>query len=86
MSIGMCVQCKGLCYHKEQAYLAWKYPSRKSSSERTMNITNYYNPKKINECVKYDSYIRVLRRRRNQNMPCDKLCSIDKTISPRESN
>ena len=83
MSIGTCC---GLCYDKERAYLAWKYPSHKSSSEHTLIITNdkyLYNPKKINERVKYDSYIRVLRRRRNQNMPCNNNpCMVDKLVSP----
>jgi hypothetical protein len=92
--------CSSLCFNQERAYFACKYPSRKTSSEHTLTLTNdkyIYNPKKVNEGVKYDSYIRVLRRRRNQNMPCSKqqctldnlnsckikgqLCSIDKTVS-----
>ena len=71
--IGTGFICSALCYNEERAYFAWKYPSRKTSSERTLTITNdkyLYNPKKVNEGVKYDSYIRVLRRRRNQNAPC----------------
>ena len=70
--IGTGFICSSLCYNKERAYFAWKHPSRKASSERTMNLTNdkyLYNPK-VNEGIKYGSYVRVLRRRRNQNEPC----------------
>lgn len=100
--IGTGFICSSLCYNKERSYFAWKYPSHKTSSEHTFTLTNdkyLYNPKKINEGVKYDSYVRVLRRRRNQNMPCSKkkctldnlnsckivgqTCSIDKSISSR---
>jgi len=73
------MSCIGLCYHKERAYVAWKYPSCKSSSERTLLITDdkyLYNPKKVNEGVKHDSYIRVLRRRRNQYPACSQKCTL----------
>ena len=88
--IGTGFICSSLCYNKERSYFAWKHPSRKSSSEHAMNITNdkyLYQPKKINEGIKYDSYVRVLIRRRNQNAPCTnnkgQLCEKDTTISPR---
>ena len=84
--IGTGFICSSLCYNKERSYFAWKHPSRKSSSERVLNLTNdkyLYQPKKINEGIKYDSYVRVLRRRRNQNAPCVQLCEKDTTISPR---
>ena len=73
--IGTGFICSSLCFDKDRAYFAWKHPSRKTSSERTLTLTDdkyLYNPKKVNEGVKHDSYIRVLRRRRNQNMPCSK--------------
>jgi hypothetical protein len=72
--IGTGFICSSLCYNKERAYFAWKHPSRKASSERTMNITNdkYLYQPKVNEGIKYGSYVRVLRRRRNQNDPCSK--------------
>lgn len=75
MNIGTGFICSSLCFDKERAYFAWKHPSRKSSSERTLKLTDdkyLYNPKKVNEGVKYESYIRVLRRRRNQNTSCSK--------------
>ena len=73
--IGTGFICSSLCYNKELSYFAWKHPSRKTSSERSLNLTNdkyLYQPKKVNEGIKYDSYVRVLRRRRNQNEPCNK--------------
>jgi len=90
MNIGTGFICSSLCFNQERAYFAWKHPSRKSSSERTLTLTNdkyLYNPKKVNEGIKHDSYVRVLRRRRNQNTICTEkvgqLCQIDTTISPK---
>ena len=84
--IGTGFICSSLCYNEERAYFAWKHPSRKTSSERTLSLSNdkyLYNPKKINEGIKYDSYVRVLRRRRNQNATCSKpTCTIYSLQSP----
>lgn len=92
--IGTGFICSSLCYNKERAYVAWKYPACKSSSERTLLITDdkyLYNPKKKNVGVKHDSYIRVLRHRRNQYSTCScknqcspvkQLCKIDDSTSP----
>ena len=66
--------CKGLCFNKAQTIQYIKNPS-KSSSQYNTDITADASAWPItsqkNEKVKYDSYIRVLRRRRG--MLCCKL-------------
>ena len=58
--------CTGLCFDKKQTIAYIKNPPCKSASQYNTHITSDKSPWKIptNEKSKYDSYIRVLRRRR----------------------
>jgi hypothetical protein len=57
--------CRGLCFQQKQTLHHIQYPVQ-SSSQYMLKLTNDASPWKIptNEKIKYDSYIRVLRRRR----------------------
>jgi hypothetical protein len=66
------MSCSGLCFNKVLAFEKWKTPSRKSCSEYILSITkdNAVYSKPTNEGVKYSSYDRVIRRRRNVDKCC----------------
>ena len=59
-------RCSTTCVSKEQTIQYIKNPPGKSSSQYNMILTSDKPVRKIynNEGVKYDSYIRVIRRRR----------------------
>jgi hypothetical protein len=68
------MNCTGLCFNKSLTFQKWKTPSSKSSSEHIL-IKTKDNPiysKPTNEGVKYSSYDRVIRRRRNVDTCCTK--------------
>lgn len=58
--------CTGLCFDKNQTNKYIKNPPSKSSSQYNAILTADKSSWKIptNEKIKYDSYVRVLRRRR----------------------
>ena len=62
----LCYRCSSLCVNKEQTIQYIKNPPGKSSSQYNMILTSDSPTWKIptNEKLKYDSYIRVIRRRR----------------------
>jgi hypothetical protein len=61
-----CKRCYGTCVDKTQTLQYVQNPPGKSSSQYNMILTLDTSPWKTptNEKAKYDSYVRVLRRRR----------------------